>query len=187
MQKRFKELLFGTKRPGMESLLIWLENKTDFFKAPASTQYHDSQAGGLLKHSLDVHERMTSMATLYIHDVPAETFPIVALLHDICKANFYKEDTRNVKENGAWKTVPFYSVEDKIPLGHGEKSVILIQHHLRLTLPEIMAIRWHMSSFGNMDYSTQMALNKALDAYPIITLLHSADLASAFLNQWRQL
>ena len=187
MQKRFKDLLLATKRPGIESLVTWLENKTDFFKAPASTQYHDSQTEGLLKHSLDVYDRMTSLASLYIHDIPAESFPVSALLHDICKANFYKEDSRNVKENGVWKSVPFYSVDDKIPLGHGEKSVILIQHHMRLTLQEIMAIRWHMGMWGISDYGTQKALSAALDAYPIITLLHSADLASAYLDKWRQL
>ena len=61
-----------------------------------------------------------------------ETFAICALLHDLCKANFYKKGTRNVKNEatGQWEKVPSYSVEDMFPYGHGEKSVFLIVEHL---------------------------------------------------------
>ena len=41
-----------------------------------------------------------------------------ALLHDLCKANYYKKGTRNVKNDatGQWEKVPSYSVEDLFPL-----------------------------------------------------------------------
>ena len=37
--------------------------------------------------------------------------------HDLCKANYYKKGTRNVKNDatGQWEKVPSYSVEDLFP------------------------------------------------------------------------
>ena len=37
-------------RPGSEKLLDWLDNKTDFFSAPASTRFHGACDGGLCMH-----------------------------------------------------------------------------------------------------------------------------------------
>ena len=80
-----------------------------------------------------------------------ETYAIVALLHDLCKANFYKKGTRNVKndETGKWEKVPSYSVEDMFPYGHGEKSVFLIERFMKLKVEEAVAIRWHMGGFDD--------------------------------------
>ena len=33
-------------RPGSEKLLDWLDHKTDFFSAPASTRFHGACTGG---------------------------------------------------------------------------------------------------------------------------------------------
>ena len=75
-----------------------------------------------------------------------ESFAICALLHDLCKANYYKVSTRNVKNDatGQWEKVPYYTVEDQFPYGHGEKSVFLIERFMRLKTEEAVAIRWHM-------------------------------------------
>ena len=40
-------------RPGSEKLLDWLDKKTDFFTAPASTRFHGACEGGLCMHSLN--------------------------------------------------------------------------------------------------------------------------------------
>ena len=42
-------------RPGADALLDYLENKSDFFTAPASARYHGAYAGGLCEHSLNVY------------------------------------------------------------------------------------------------------------------------------------
>ena len=141
------------RRDGAASLLNWLMT-TDFFEAPASTKYHGNFPGGLALHSLNVFERMRNNC-VYEFGAEcggAEPFPeealepiaIVALLHDICKAEFYKQDFRNQKiysEHGTqfdkrgaycWESVPFYTVEEKFPFGHGEKSVFLINEHMHL-------------------------------------------------------
>ena len=40
-----------------------------------------------------------------------ESFTLVSLLHDLCKANYYKSGFRNVKNDatGQWEKVPSYS------------------------------------------------------------------------------
>ena len=74
-------------RPGSEKLLDWLDTKTDFFTAPASTRFHGAYDGGLCAHSLNVYRVLRS--SFFEPDTDTEeTYAIVALLHDLCKANF---------------------------------------------------------------------------------------------------
>ena len=109
-------------RPGSEKLLEWMET-TDFFRAPASTRFHCACEYGLVRHSLNVYHSLVDM--FFEEGDNLESFTICALLHDLCKANYYKTGTRNVKneETGQWEKVPFFQVEDAFPYGHGEKSV----------------------------------------------------------------
>ena len=46
MKEKFLELLRTVKRDGIEDLINFLE-KSDFFKAPASTRFHGNYEGGL--------------------------------------------------------------------------------------------------------------------------------------------
>ena len=123
-------------RPGSEKLLDWLDKKTDFFTAPASTRFHGACEGGLCMHSLNVYHALHD--TFFTEGDSEETFAICALLHDLCKANYYKAGTRNVKNDvtGQWEKVPSYSVEDLFPYGHGEKSVFLIERFMKLKIEE---------------------------------------------------
>ena len=123
-------------RPGSEKLLDWLDHKTDFFTAPASTRFHGACEGGLCMHSLNVYHALHD--TFFTEGDSEETFAICALLHDLCKANYYKPGTRNVKNEatGQWEKVPSYSVEDLFPYGHGEKSVFLIERFMKLHIEE---------------------------------------------------
>lgn len=74
-----------------------------------------------------------------------ESLILVALLHDLCKTYYYSTEMRNKKdENGKWIQVPFYTVNDKVPYGHGEKSVMMIEEYIKLKPVERYAIRWHM-------------------------------------------
>ena len=45
-------------RSGSEKLLEWLDKKTDFFTAPASTRFHGACEGGLCMHSLNVYHAL---------------------------------------------------------------------------------------------------------------------------------
>lgn len=167
-------------RRGSKELLDWIQ-KTDFFTAPASTKYHCACENGLVMHSVSVFN--TLVEKHYDEDIDSmESFAICALLHDLCKAQFYKTSTRNVKndETGQWEKVPYYSIEDTFPYGHGEKSVFLIERFMRLKLDEAMAIRWHM---GGFDDTNGYYISNAYDKYPLAVKLHLADLESTYLRE----
>ena len=167
-------------RKGSAELLEWIQ-KTDFFTAPASTKFHCACEHGLVMHSVSVFNTMVEKHYDEESD-SLESFAICALLHDLCKAQFYKVSTRNVKndETGQWEKVPYYSVEDSFPYGHGEKSVFLIERFMRLRLDEAMAIRWHM---GGFDDNSGYAISQAYDRYPLAVKLHLADLESTYLRE----
>lgn len=167
-------------RAGAKELLSWLQN-TDFFSAPASTKYHCACENGLVMHSVSVFNTM--MEKHFEEGVDSvESFAIAALLHDVCKAEFYKVSTRNVKNEltGQWEKQPYYSIEDKFPFGHGEKSVFLIERFMKLRLDEAMAIRWHM---GNFDDSSGYTVSQAYEKYPLAVKLHLADMESTYLRE----
>ncbi len=92
MKEKFIQLLRKTNREGIEDLINFIEEKTDFFTAPASTRFHGSHEGGLLEHSMKVYEILDYKIKNNVIDlhVPEDTIIIVSLLHDICKVNFTK-------------------------------------------------------------------------------------------------
>lgn len=171
------------KRQGSQEFLDWLL-KTDFFTAPASTKYHGACDGGLLLHSLNVYKTLRERYFEEGKD-SEESFAICALLHDLCKAQFYKVSTRNVKNDvtGQWEKVPYYTVEDAFPYGHGEKSVFLIERFMRLKTSEAMAIRWHMGGFDDSARGGSFAISLAYEKYPLAVKLHLADLESTYLKE----
>ena len=176
------------KREGADKLLDFLENKSDFFTAPASTRFHNAFEGGLLRHSLNVYDCLCSyMDTKRVKEdykltASEETKAVVALLHDVCKVNFYRVSMRNAKneQTGQWEKVPYYEIHDTLPYGHGEKSVYMVSGFMRLSREEAMAIRWHMGFSGTEDKNS---IGKALEMYPLAFALSVADMeASYFLE-----
>ena len=168
-------------RQGSKELLDWML-KTDFFTAPASSKFHSAYEGGLCDHSLNVYNVMIDR---YNDGKPDESFAIVALLHDLCKAQFYKLGSRNVKNEttGAWEKVPFYTINDKFPFGHGEKSVFLIERFIRLKVEEAIAIRWHMGGFDDAARGGSFAINGAFERYPLAVKLHISDIEATYLME----
>ena len=165
----FKEYI---TRPGADKLLEYIES-TDFFEAPASTKYHGNFRGGLVEHSLNVLECMGTSFD--------ESTVIVSLLHDLCKANFYKIDYRNAKQpDGSWARVPYYTIDDALPIGnHGDKSVFIIQRYMYLLDHEIAAIRYHMGGFSEGDKNN---FSFVCERYPLTVYLHIADMQATFLH-----
>ena len=123
----FNELVKSITRPNCDfDGLFNLLARTDFYYAPATTQYHSSYAGGLVAHSLNVYNNLLSLIrTKYpMVSVPkldengnaivsekgepvmtdcdtmpwtADTIKIVALFHDISKINNFEQTVRNKK------------------------------------------------------------------------------------------
>jgi len=186
----FQEII---RRDGAGDLLKWLKN-SDFFEAPASTRYHLPREGGLVEHSVHVYSRLKSLmenertngGNSALHDVSDETVAICGLLHDVCKADFYKVELRNAKdETGQWVKVPYYTVDDQLPYGHGEKSVYIISGFMKLTRDEAMAIRWHMGGFDEAVRGGGNAVSGAWAKHPLGVLLHAADLQATFIDETR--
>ena len=180
------------KREGADRLLDYLMTKSDFFTAPASSRFHNDFEGGLCAHSLNVYHRLVQLLEGEYGDAWKEMFSpesvaIIGLLHDICKTNYYKVSYRNVKneETNAWEKKPFYSVEDELPYGHGEKSVYIISGFMRLSREEAMAINWHMGGFDDRVRGGSYTVGVAFQEYPLAVLTHTADFLATYLDEKR--
>ena len=172
----FKEKIH---RPGSAELLDYLENKCDFFTAPASARYHSSFEGGLCEHSLNVYDCLVDYLNRprvldeYGLEYSEESMAIVALCHDLCKIGCYKSSTRGVKQpDGSWRQQVMYQFDDPMPFGHGEKSVYIVNNYMQLTLEEAFTIRYHMGFSGPED---NRDIGKAFEMYPLAYALHVAD------------
>lgn len=169
-------------REGADKLLDYLtSDKCDFFTAPASTRYHGAYEGGLLEHSLNVYECLCQIVPRlhekYGFEFSEESLAVAALLHDLCKVNFYKTEMRNVKKNGVWESVPYFTIEDNLPYGHGEKSVYIISGYMRLSRDEAFAIRYHMGFSGPEDPGN---VGKAFELFPLALALSWADMEASY-------
>ena len=194
MKTKIIELLKATERDRIDKVIDYLENKSDYFTAPASTAFHGNYEGALAEHSLNVYNvamrvkaAMVEMKPELADRIPDESIAIVALLHDLCKTNVYKIEKKNRKINGVWVETDAYGVDySKFPLGHGEKSVImLLSLGFALTRDEMMAIRWHMAAWELAFQSAEAKsnLNAAKEQCPLLAVLQAADgLASSLLE-----
>ena len=182
------------KRDGAASMLYWLDSKTDFFKAPASRKHHLAQPGGLVIHSLNVYKRLLEITArdvfggtdgaLLAEDV-VETVAILGLLHDVCKADVYHQETKRRKnpDTGKWEDCMGYTFRDPFPLGHGEKSLYLITRHMALTEEEAMAIRWHMGAYDDAVKGGSRSMTEAMNLTPWVWRLQEADMCAAWIDE----
>lgn len=169
-------------REGIEELLAWLE-KSDFFRAPASTKYHGAYEGGLCEHSLDVYEYAKKLAFLSPKEIPEESLAISALFHDVCKCHLYRVDYRNQKNKvtGEWEKVPCYVVDERFHFGgHGSKSFYQVQYFMRLENSEAVAINCHMG-FSDGSATTVRDVSAAYGDFPLAWIIHAADEAATYL------
>jgi hypothetical protein len=217
------KMLGMIKRPGMDKLIDWLSNETDYFTSPSSTKYHGNYEEGLIDHCLNVYDSLALLnAEFGDNEYSEESLMVVALLHDMCKCNTYipnddpasdaqikyaqslldqngREPLPKVKltkwyvskvidhlKSGEGEFPEFaaaYKVKDKFPMGHGEKSLYLIQKFIRLSDEEALAIRWHLGAFDpgfHFGYPTGFATQQAVRECPLVTMTISAD----FLATW---
>ena len=188
-RERFLEIYRSQiTREGADKLLSYLcSENCDFFTAPASTRYHGAYEGGLLEHSLNVYDclcdimKRPRLKDMYQIEYSNESIAISALLHDIGKTNFYKVSYRNAKNpEGKWESVPYYTIEDSLPYGHGEKSVYIISGYMKLTRDEAFAIRYHMGFSTNDDPGN---VGKALEMFPLAFFLNCADTEAAYFME----
>lgn len=170
------------KRQGVDNFLKWLET-TDFYTAPASTTHHCAYEGGLVAHSINVFEEL--LKSPYIDEYNRDTIAFVSLFHDVCKANTYVVDMRNTKNaDGQWVKVPYYKHDEKLPFGHGEKSVYLLMAHgfaNSITDEEALAIDWHMGGFDMRSKSGSYGSGIAFENSKLAVELHVADMRATHI------
>lgn len=194
-KEEFLELLRSTKRDGIEDVITDLE-ELGFFTAPASAGHHLNVEGGLVLHSINtckaalaIWEGMKPLEPSLTTEVKRDSIIIASLLHDVCKSDIYKRSVKKRKNAlGQWEDCEGYKVSYKdFPMGHGEKSVILLLcSGLDLSDEEMLAIRWHMGAWGiNMNsYEDERCYDTARALYPLVSIIQTADgLAAAILER----
>ena len=180
--KEFTEIYTSKiNREGADKLLDWLL-KSDFTTCPASTK------GGLIEHSVKAYKRFVrNLVKEYGENwqdhISEESAAMIGLLHDICKVGYYKQEMRNVKEDGIWVQKPYYTVDDKLPYGHGEKSVYIISGFMKLTREEAMAINWHMGGFDTRVQGGSYSISGAFYEFPVALIFHLSDLEATYLDE----
>lgn len=218
-KEEFLDLVDSIQVEGMlkDELKEFLCDKSDFFSAPASTKFHSSHTGGLCEHSLNVYHTLVDLVNKYashaelnpkwstelgdaveqeepkyilVPNYSEDTLKIVALFHDISKANYYERYLRNVntgekndKGRDIWIQVPDFKVksgeERFVGVDHAVNSYIIISRYIPLTEEELIAISNHHCGFDN--HFVNPDLSFVLDRYPLATLLHMADFLSTYI------
>lgn len=185
-------------REGLDKVLAYLE-KSDFYTAPSSTRFHLNEDGGLCLHSMNVFEaackiynEMAKPAIVngtspFTEEVSMESIAIATLFHDLCKIKLYHKTERWKKDDKSrWVSYPGYEVKDDFPLGHGEKSCLMLSWYMRLKPEEMLAIRWHMGMFdmGESGTPLRMSFFSATDKSPLVSIVHAADFLTS--NLWEK-
>ncbi len=185
------DLMMSTNLAGIvkDDFLKWLE-ENGFFNAPASTKYHGNYAGGLFDHSFMVMNLLVelSAANALKWKRPASPF-IVGMFHDLCKIDQYipqyemREELElsplnDPKPMKFVKTLCGYEYNPNMFLkGHGDKSVMLLSQHMKLTEEEVLCIRYHMGAFTEKEEWRDYT--RAVHAFPNVLWTHQADMLAS--------
>lgn len=184
--------LRSTKRAGIDALIDFLITKSDLKIAPSSTRYHLSCPGGLVRHSLNVLKRLRKLIKEEgLEDkYPAASIIIAALLHDLCKVNYYEVWSKNVKNKvtNKWEEEENYKIRDddnRLIYGlHAENSIYLASLFINLSYEEQLAIRWHMGCLDWQDNNAMIStMGAAYSKSSLAFLLHVADLMASYMDE----
>lgn len=194
-KQEFNELLRSVGREGTDYLIEDLE-ALGFYEAPSSTRFHLACDGGNVQHSLNtcraglmLREQMLLMRPELASYLPKDSVIVACLLHDVCKADIYKKVVKKRKDAyGNWVDVKAFDVDySNFPMGHGEKSVIVVlRSGFDISDNEMLAIRWHMGAWDLAFQSPEQKnnINTARDKSPLCGLLQLADGIAANLIEW---
>lgn len=178
--------LHRIEREGMSDLIYFLTSESDYFTAPASVKGHCNYPYGLSIHSHNVVELLIEKNEKFHLGLSIESIYLAGYLHDLCKTNIFQPVLKLRYNQKNEKECYFtYDCMDEIPLGHGEKSVILAQQYIKLTLEEIMLIRWHTGPHTPCENIYRY--DQALAVCPAIKAIFTADEeAATFLEKTKE-
>ncbi|MBQ0163718.1 MAG: HD domain-containing protein [Bacteroidaceae bacterium] len=181
------------KRAGIDELLAWLDT-TDFYRAPSSTRFHLNEEGGLCRHVMNVfdtamkiykncaEEPIAAGTSPFTKPVSEESIAIACLFHDLCKVGVYRRAEKFRKnDKGQWETYLSWEMQESFPIGHAEKSLMIVRKYMELNLDEALAIRWHMGMFdvGESGSFNRRAFYDATELSPLVCIVSSADFVAS--------
>lgn len=147
-----------------------------FFSAPASTKYHGNYEGGLFDHSFTVMNILVELsAKNNLKWQRAESPFIVGMFHDLCKIDQYRIDNSEPYTVGEATRYEYRTDTDF--KGHGDKSILLLCQHMKLTEEEVMCIRYHMGAFTEKDEWRDYT--NAVHRYANVLWTHHADMLAS--------
>lgn len=184
--ERYKQLLLSSGREGVDQLIKYLEEKTDFKTAPASTKFHGNVEGGLCEHCLAVYDNLCTLNKAFDKRFADDSCIVVALLHDLAKINFYEQYDKNVKVNGQWVQEKHYKVRDLpnrfVYASHEQTSLFIAQQFIPLSIEEQVAILSHHGSIGDQNLNI-MHVTDIYGTYSLPMFIHLADMIDAFKHE----
>ena len=180
MKNKFNEYLREVNRPGVINLIEFLE-KSVYFKAPASTQYHGSNEGGLLEHSLNVADSMIKLnETEQFETAEIESIIICGLFHDLGKSTYFNKPDYipNILKSGKISDAkPYEHNKERLSIPHQVASIHILSKYIQLTEEETFAILYHNGLYT--PDGRAMVGNET----KLMLLLHFADMwASRFME-----
>jgi hypothetical protein len=179
LQKRYDDLKAKVRIRAEEfnELIEFIETKTAWLTAPASTRFHLCRKHGLLEHSVNVAEALIRIKNTLYPSIDDESCVIVALLHDLGKAGtpeggaqyLENQPTERQRQYGYGPTYPYSFNRDLTYLGVPIRSLYLALPFISLTEEEAQAIAYHDGQY--VDDNKSVANNER----PLTLLLHYAD------------
>ena len=184
LQKRYSALTAKIKTRSGEfaDLMEFMETKTAWLTAPASTRFHLSKECGLIEHSVNVAETLLRIKETLYPLIDDESCVIVALLHDMGKAGtsegaqyLKNEPTERQRQYGYGPTYPYSFNNSLTYLSVPIRSLYLALPYISLSEDEAQAIAYHDGQYVEDNRSS------AKNERPLTLLLQYADNWCAFL------
>lgn len=166
------------------ALIDFMENKTEYLTAPASTRFHLCRQQGLLEHSVNVAENMLKVRTALAPEIDEESCIITALIHDLGKAGMpgspmyiANEPTPRQKQYGYGPSIPYRTNDKLVYLSVPLRSLYLAMPYIKLSESEVQAVMYHDGQY--VDDNSSVATKET----PLLLLLQYADTWSTFVTE----
>jgi len=168
--------LTSSRRRQIEAFLAYLEKRTCWLTAPASSRHHLATPGGLIQHSLLATRTLLNVRDTLAPDYDDERCVVVGLFHDVGKVGapgspYYLPD-KKVRGQMTYRVNP-----DLVAMGMAVRSLYLCAPRLDLTDEEAQAICYHDGQYVPDNLAVK---NKER---PLTLMLHFADLWSSHITE----
>ncbi|MEO0083386.1 MAG: HD domain-containing protein [candidate division WOR-3 bacterium] len=125
------------RKKEFDEFINFLETKTTWLSAPASTKYHLSVEKGLLKHSIGVTKTLLKLRELLAPEISEESCVIVGLFHDVGKIGMpWAPRYLKTKDGYAYNT-------NQVEMSIANRSLYLVTKYISLSDEEAQAILYH--------------------------------------------